>query len=314
MSRPRQLPAPFATGVFAVRTAKGEDVPMSSLRGLHMPFRGVRSHLEPVTVAQRYAALALVGPEQVMLSHCSAAVVHGLPVPRGCEHTALHVTTGGPKIRRPGVVAHRGQRSAVVVGGVPVTCLAETWLDLAPFVGLDALVVLGDEVARRLGGTQRLAALTDRRVPGVRRAREALSWIRVGSKSAMETRSRVLFVRAGLPEPELNGDIHDRDGGWLATGDLLWREAEVVGEYLGAHHFRDYAQGDSDIVRRRDVERAGWSHVDFTKDDYYRRPRRLVLLHRLAGLLRCELDPHGLAEVAAAPGLPGGPLRPCGGA
>ena len=137
-------------------------------------------------------------------------------------------------------------------------------------------MVLGDEVARRLGGTQRLAALTDRRVPGVRRAREALSWIRVGSKSAMETRSRVLFVRAGLPEPELNGDIHDRDGGWLATGDLLWREAEVVGEYLGAYHFRDYAQGDSDIVRRRDVERAGWSHVDFTKDDYYRLLREVT--------------------------------------
>lgn len=286
---------------------------MSSLRSLPGPWRGVRAHVRPESVAERFAALAIVGPSGMALSHCSAAQVHGLPVPRLCDHAALHVTTGGAKVRRPGVVAHRGHRATVRVQGVAVTSLTDTWIDLAPFVGLGDLVVLGDAIAQRLGDTDPLRAVVGRRVPGVLRAREALEWIRVGSASPMETRSRVLVVRAGLPEPELNVEIHDPDGGWLATGDLVWREARVVGEYQGAHHFAGYDRGDRDLVRRRSVEAAGWSHVDFTKDDYFRRPRRLALLRRLGGLLRCDPDRTALAEVSADPGLPGGPLRPCGG-
>lgn len=312
MSRPRQLPASFASGTFAVRTAKGANVSMSSVRTLARPFRGVRAHVPPETVAEWFAALALVGPEAMVLSHCSAAAVHGLPIPKACEHAGLHITTGGPKIRRPGVVPHRGLRVAVTVHGVRVTSLPDTWLDLAPCLGLDDLVVLGDAIAQRLGSTDPLRAVVGRRVPGVRRAREALRWIRVGSASPMETRSRVLVVRAGLPEPELNVEIHDPDGGWLATGDLVWREAKVVGEYQGAHHFGDYRRGDKDLVRRRAVEETGWACVDFTKDDYFRRPRRLELLRRLGGLLRCELDAEGMAQIGADPSLPGAPLRTCG--
>lgn len=93
----------------------------------------------------------------------------------------------------------------------------------------------------------------------------------------------------------------------------MWREAKVVGEYQGKDHFCDYARGDKDIVRRRLVEAAGWTYVDFTKDDYYRRPRRLALVRRLAGELACELDPALMAAIGERAGLPGGPLRPCGG-
>lgn len=313
MPRPRQLPDPFDSGTFAVRDAKEAGVPMSSLRGLAGPYRGVRSHAAPESVTERWRALSLVRSERLVLSHCSAARIHRLPLPSSCEHSALHVTTGGAKIRRPGVVPHRGARTPVVVRGVPVTSLAQTWIDLAPHLSLDALVVLGDAIAKRLDGTDPLRAVVGRRVPGVRRAREALTWIRVGSASPMETRSRVLFVRAGLPEPELNVEIHDPDGGWIATSDLVWREARVVGEYQGAQHFDGYEPGDSDITRRRGIEDILWKFVDFTKDDYYRRPRRLDLLRRLSGLLDCELDPDGLEQVTRAPGLPGTPLRPCGG-
>lgn len=112
---------------------------------------------------------------------------------------------------RRGVIAHRGlgAREVVTVRGVPVTGLAQTWLDLAPFVALDDLVVTGDAVARRLAGTDPLHALLARSTKGVRRARSALAWVRTGSASPMETRARVLVGRAGLPEPELNVEIHD---------------------------------------------------------------------------------------------------------
>lgn len=314
MPRPRDLPDPFDQGSFTVRAAKGADVPFSSLRGLPNPFHGVRSHELPGTVDERLAALRLVCPDGV-LSHCSAASVYGLPIPRACEHEDLHVITAGPRLRRRGVIGHRGlgARETATVRGVPVTGLAQTWLDLAPFVGLDDLVVLGDAVARRLGGTAPLHALLTRSTKGVRRARLALAWVRTGSASPMETRSRVLFGRVGLPEPEPNAEIHDPDGGWLATSDLVWREAKVAGEYQGADHFADYERGDKDIVRRRSLEAIGWTYIDFTKGDYFRRPRRLALVQRMAEALGCTLDPQALAAVSASPGLPGGPLRPCGG-
>ena len=286
---------------------------MSSMRSLPSPFRGVRSHALPETVVERFGALLLVRPKGVALSHCSAARAHHLPLPRECEHDDLHVTTAGPRLRRRGVVAHRGQRATTLVQGLPVTDLAETWLDLAPVLGLDDLVVLGDAVAQRLGSTEPMRELLTRSTKGVARARVALGWVRVGSVSPMETRSRVLFGRAGLPEPELNAEIHAVDGGWLATGDLVWRAAKVVGEYQGADHFGDYARGDKDIVRRRLVEESGWTYVDFTKDDYFRRPRRLALVRRVAEELGCVLDPAALTAIGERAGLPGGPLRPCGG-
>lgn len=102
MPRPRRLPAPYDSGAFAVRDAKGDKVPMSSVRALVNPFRGVRAHEAPETIAERFAMLELVRPGMT-LSHCTAALVHGLPV----------------------------------------MTLADTWIDLAPFVGLADLVVLG---------------------------------------------------------------------------------------------------------------------------------------------------------------------------
>lgn len=313
MARPLSYPEPFHEGTFRVRDARGR-VPSGSLRILANPYRGVRCHEAPETIVERLAALRLVRHGDLALSHCSAAQVLKLPIPRACEHADLHVVGSGARIRRRGVVGHRGleRRETLTARGVPVTGLAQTWLDLAPCVSLDDLVVIGDEVAARLESTEPLRVLTTRTVPGVARARVALEWIRVGSASAMETRSRVLFARAGLPAPELNGEIHDPEGGWLATSDFVWREAKVVGEYQGKDHFGDYERGDYDVVRRRALEAIGWTYVDFTKDDYFRRPRRIELVRRLAGELGVELSAEARAEVAARPGLPGPALRGCG--
>lgn len=62
MPRPRRLPAPYDSGAFAVRDAKGDKVPMSSVRALVNPFRGVRAHEAPETIAERFAMLELVRP------------------------------------------------------------------------------------------------------------------------------------------------------------------------------------------------------------------------------------------------------------
>lgn len=81
-------------------------------------------------VAERFEVLRLVCPEAI-LSYCSAARVHGLPGPEGVRARRPLLTTVS-RIRRRGLIAHRGRRRTAVVRGIPVIGLAETWADLAP--------------------------------------------------------------------------------------------------------------------------------------------------------------------------------------
>ena len=125
--------------------------------------------------------------------------------------------------------------------GLPVVAPADTWADLGEFVGpgrpvgLDDLIVAGDAVANLVGGTEPLRRAVERRVRprGKVTLTYAIPRIRVGSWSPMETRSRLMVMRAGLPEPLLNEDVVSHSGLWLGCGDLVWLEQRVVGEYQG---------------------------------------------------------------------------------
>ena len=83
----------------------------------------------------------------------------------------------------------------------------------------------------------------------------------------METLARLLFVRAGLPEPQLNADILDRRDHWLACVDLYWPESRLVVEYEGDLHRTDRARWQAEIRRRRRIEAAGYHVVQVTADD-----------------------------------------------
>lgn len=58
------------------------------------------------------------------------------------------------------------------------------------------------------------------------------------AESPGESLSRVAIVRAGLPAPELQFEIHLPDGGgWVATSDFAWPEHGVVGERDGREKY-----------------------------------------------------------------------------
>jgi G:T-mismatch repair DNA endonuclease (very short patch repair protein) len=93
---------------------------------------------------------------------------------------------------------------------------------------------------------------------GKRRAAAALERIREGAESRPETLVRLALVDAGLPEPEVNVDIHDEAGRFLGRGDLVYRRWRLVVEYDGDQHRVDTMQFDRDVRRLDDLAAAGW--------------------------------------------------------
>jgi hypothetical protein len=310
---PRQpIPDSLTGRAFTTAEAHQAGLKEGRLRGpdLDRPLHGVRqpstaavpdprdrsSEIERSTLSAARTA-ALVIPGDAAFSHCTAALIHRLPLPRSHEHDGpLHVMRWSARnpVDRPQVKAHLGleSRKVTTVRGVRVVEPVDTWVDLASLLGVEDLVVVGDQVARRAGSLEPLqAALARRRrVRGVRALHEAMRWIRVGSDSAMETRSRLLFVRHGLPEPELNEPVNAEDGsGFVCRGDFIWRRKKVIGEYQGSHHFESFERGDDDISRRLLVEDDDWKYVELTKRDYFNPARRMGLLRRLARYLDIEV-------------------------
>ena len=190
-------------------------------------------------------ALERVSPAAV-LSHRSAAQVWGLWIPgfEGIEVTTpatergSRYTTG---VQRRSIVAHRRILSAEDLTtryGLPVTSLARTWLDLAPFLDVHDLVAAGDS-ALRLGASKQDLAERARcafRTRGAIRARQAAPLLNGRSKSRPESRIRAGIVLGGLPEPRVNEAVQDRHGGWLAEPDLHYDEARLAIEFNGAVH------------------------------------------------------------------------------
>lgn len=214
--------------------------------------------------------------EGQFFSHHTAARLLGLPVPGDDRSGAVvHVSVFAPA-RAPriaGVVGHTCSLGGVQLGsirGLRVTPPIDTWLQLAAILALDDLIVLGDALVRRthpfatveqLRGA--VAGMTGAR--GARLLREALRNIRADTDSPRETRLRLIIVRAGLPEPEVNGVIANEHGEFVARGDLLYRLYRVLVEYDGGDHRLQESVYNHDIDRLDDIMALGWRVVRINK-------------------------------------------------
>ena len=75
------------------------------------------------------------------------------------------------------------------------------------------------------------------------------------------------MVRAGLPEPFLNYEVHEaRHDGYVPVVDLAYPDFRVAIEYEGDHH-RERPQFRRDIRRYERMQDCGWVVVRFTADD-----------------------------------------------
>lgn len=166
-------------------------------------------------------------------------MLHRLPVwPQAIDR--VHVTRN----RRSG-----GNRHSIVhvhaapltddhlttVDGLPVTSLARTVLDLCRTIPIEQAVAAGDR-AQAYGLVRKvledhLAQMV--RWPGIRQARRAAMLFDPRSESPGESVSRVRLHEDGLPEPELQQEIYDGDGRFVARVDFCWKAQRTIGEFDG---------------------------------------------------------------------------------
>ena len=292
---------------------------------MHAPTKSIRALETPGQFDEWVAAFALALPSDVAFSHLTAARLWGLPLPSALQNErGLHVmrTTGRSTIIRDRCVHHKGleHRSVEMSGNLSVTSLADTWIDLvAAFhsrLTLHDAVMMGDAAVELLRPTRLIddrhpsadpassewwadpmtagcaslsrSLLARPRFRGKRLAREALRSIRPRVWSPMESYSRMVFVAAELPEPQLNKTVYATSTGHrLGIVDLSWDgepyPERVAGEYQGRDdHTEEELSRDEDNVRRLGLEDDGWKVLEIYSNDIYVAARRGKLISRLA--------------------------------
>jgi Protein of unknown function (DUF559) len=226
-------------------------------------------------------------PSGQFFSHVTAALLHDLPLPhRFLERRPLDVATTVRAQRRTGVGVRGHLVPNVGMGvaslhGLRVASEVDVWCQLATSLTLDELIILGDSLVRRQRPPATMVQL-ERAVarhsgrPGVRRLREALALVRERTDSPRETLLRLIIVRAGLPEPEVNAEIVNRYGVFLAWGDLVYRRYRVLVEYDGEQHRDDEEQFHRDVDRLDTLMEQGWRVIRFNKSHLAARHQEII--------------------------------------
>ena len=222
--------APGLSDPFSTRDGRDAGLSSHDLRSdaWSRPFVGVRSFQEAETVPELARAYAPKMHPDAWFSHTTAALLHGMWLPPARQHL-LEVHVAVP----PGVRAPRDRRvkghtlierpgHVQTKDGLRVAQPWEAWCQLATILGMVDLIIAGESLlAKNRGDRLALESLVRAvRVGGRPRQKmldRALPQLRSGSRSAKETELRLMIVADGMPEPEINVDVLNAQGGWIAS-------------------------------------------------------------------------------------------------
>lgn len=268
------LPIPLSDKPFRTRDALAAGVGFGRLRGpdLARPFHGTRA---ATAVDQALAFAPLLLPSD-RFSHITAAQLWPLPLPLPTTGEEVHIATPAPRNahRGAGVIGHQSTvETAVIRHGLPLSDPLTLFLELATLLCEEDLIAVGDALVLELAQLDPLdlrpwisldelrAGCRASRAHGSRRARRAAGQVRQGAESPMETALRLLLLRSGLPEPELNQELFDDRGRWIGRFDMVYRDARVIVEYDGDQHRTSTTQYERDISRIDRAIAAKWTVV-----------------------------------------------------
>lgn len=252
MSRPPRIPPSLIDHPFTVQEAQEAGISPISLRGRAWRRVGHGIYVAATVPDEPRIILPLLTrllPEGAVYSRRSGAALCGLPLPyRDPIEITVPLATCSSKSR------YFNQSRAALepddvtsVEGAPVTKPARTLADLSlTFSLVETVVQLDAALHAGITTEAALAAMAVRRAgrPGAERFRRALELSDGKAESPPESRVRVQIVTAGLPPPEVQADLTDHHGRFLARADLYYPDLRLVIEYDGDNH-RDRLQDDN---------------------------------------------------------------------
>jgi hypothetical protein len=230
---------------------------------------------------------ALTRPAQQLVagsvvSHASAAVLHGFPAPQGpLGKVSLTVNKTSHKTSRTSYpddwrrVLHGAlpDEHIAELDGIPLTTPARTVVDCFRQHRLRNALAIADGALRAgLTTVEELREMRafQKRWPGIRLADEGLALADGRRESWLESASVAVASRRGFSTPESQVHLHTLEGEFVARVDLLWRSAGVIGECDGRGKYQgEFAEGEWDaeaaaavMVAERERER-GLEQIGF---------------------------------------------------
>jgi len=266
------IPGELKADPFTVAEARGAGLTWEGLqtRAWRRMSRGQYAWTGlPHDVELTLRAVEMRLPEQAVFSGRTAAWIHGLDVPP-CEPIEVTVprdlpvrSRSGVRVRRaslPGCdrTNHRGfrvttpLRTACDLGSCPNIVEATVALDMALHARMVDVRVLNLHVESSAGAK------------GIKRLRRAVGLAEPRSESPTETRLRLQVIKARLPAPEAQVDLHDDSGRFLARADLYYRDVRLVIEFDGRSHSESLVP---DLRRQNALVNAGYHILRFTVAD-----------------------------------------------
>ncbi|PWG63781.1 hypothetical protein DF196_10060 [Bifidobacterium callitrichidarum] len=246
--------------------------------------------------------------KSAMLSRCSEAarrcsrtllfgmttslILQSVPVPTGCGLDAdeLHVTSSSKERR---IRVNHSNLRAHAWKPLPSACnvrigsrvyaleLAHTWAQLAPYLTLESLIVLGDSMLHAIASQPALSRGRDESeirhnffetitglppFKGKPRCLRAMAMLKERVASPKESESRLVLLRHGIPMPDTGYAVPDARfaSGAAMTLDLAWPQYRIGVEYDGDQHRTDKAQWRRDQEKREWLRNRGWVVITLT--------------------------------------------------
>ena len=244
-----------------------------------------------------HATLAAYGHKGAIVCGPTALQVLGVELPPSSEDwDNCHVIfpPGVSRPKRHQVVAHRSIYEPKVwryIGKLPVLHPVDCLMQITNS-DVFTTVEIADGFLRRRNPLLSPDAMKTRidhlkNKSGCERVKKAMQWVRPGTDSLYETRTRMMIVRAGLPEPVVNLRVYCPTSSRLFHVDLGYESQKLAIEYDGAIHVGNRAQMEIDANRRRLLQDDGWLVIPVTAS-ILRTPEKIIRSVETALSSRCS--------------------------
>jgi very-short-patch-repair endonuclease len=220
-------------------------------------------------VRLKLQAVALRMPREYAFSGCTAAWILGLDMPP-CAPVEVTIPRDLPARSRAGIRVRRAalpESDVIVRDGFRTTAPLRTVRDLGSRADIIESVVAIDMAVR--AGLVELTQLEQHVAShpgdkGIKRLRRAAALADPMSESPMETRVRIEIIKARLPRPCVQVDLHDSSGNFLGRADLYYPDRKLIIEYDGENHRERLV---ADLKRQNALMNAGFHMLRFTASD-----------------------------------------------